>query len=135
MANPVYVTRIDRRHRCLVYCQIWPSSQLAGRTDLSKLAPYRKAQRWRDRHFKRFYHCGNYGRAAQSGFWVPAALLSILSFMSDRFKISVLFRLLFQFGAQPGLFNFNLARTPVFLGRSVAYHSLFDFYGCNHQLL
>ena len=34
-----------------------------------------------------------------AGFWVPAALLSILSFMSDRFKISVLFRLLFQFAA------------------------------------
>ncbi|MHC4214823.1 MAG: MraY family glycosyltransferase [Planctomycetota bacterium] len=33
-----------------------------------------------------------------AGFWVPAALLSILSFMSDRFRISVLFRFLFQFG-------------------------------------
>jgi Fuc2NAc and GlcNAc transferase len=32
-----------------------------------------------------------------TGFWVPAASLSILSLMSDRFKISVLFRLLFQF--------------------------------------
>jgi Fuc2NAc and GlcNAc transferase len=34
-----------------------------------------------------------------AGFWVPAALLSILSFMSDRYKISVLFRLLLQFAA------------------------------------
>lgn len=32
-----------------------------------------------------------------AAFWVPAALLSILSFMNDRFKISVLTRLLFQF--------------------------------------
>jgi Fuc2NAc and GlcNAc transferase len=32
-----------------------------------------------------------------AGFWIPAALLSILSLMSDRFRISVLFRLAFQF--------------------------------------
>jgi Fuc2NAc and GlcNAc transferase len=33
------------------------------------------------------------------GFWVPAVMLSILSLMSDRFKISVLLRLLIQFTA------------------------------------
>lgn len=32
-------------------------------------------------------------------FWIPAAMLSIISFLGDRFEISPIFRLLFQFAA------------------------------------
>ena len=32
-------------------------------------------------------------------FWIPAAMLSIISFLGDRFEISPFFRLLFQFAA------------------------------------